>query len=91
MRLALVVALFALCLSAGGREPEKAPPAARPAPTQTLPDNRHDPEDRAESASGGSSAPRAAPEATDIGREADKEDEAWRKKHQRKPSSRNLR
>ncbi len=47
-----------------------------------LPPNRLDPEDpAAQNASGGASAPQAAPESGDVGKEADKEDELYRKLH----------
>jgi hypothetical protein len=73
---------------------------AKPAPTAKLPANRHDPEDRAAngagSASTGASLPKRAlpPEprmdteparGTDLGKEADREDEAFRKRRLQKP------
>ncbi len=57
-------------------------PEARHEP---LPANRHDPEDpQARSASTGGSAPKAAPQSGDIGREADREDELYRKKEEQR-------
>jgi len=89
MRTLLVSLLAAFSLAAyAGEEksPAGAEPAAKPAEAAKLPPNRHDPEDRSDSAStGASSEPDAAREgapaaATDLGKEADKEDEAFRKR-----------
>ena len=92
MRATALVVLAGLFMGAIAGEPHKPPVPSKPAAGEALPDNRRDPEDPvAQNASGGSSARRAPPEAADIGREADREDEAWRARHQTKPSSRNLR
>jgi hypothetical protein len=63
--------------------------AGRPEPAR-LPPNRRDPEDRSDSASAGpsteaGSAVERAPEgATDLGKDADREDEALRKRRSKK-------
>lgn len=85
-----------------GATAEPHAPGARIKPrgqAAKLPENRRDPEDRGASASTGSSAgpsaePQASPDTlpgrgTDLGREAEQEDEAIRKQHQAKPSSLN--
>src|SRR5258706_8777852 len=63
--------------------------AGRPEPAR-LPPNRRDPEDRSDSASTGASAEsdaaaeRSPAGATDLGKEADREDEALRKRKSKK-------
>jgi hypothetical protein len=84
--------LVAVAGPAWAESKDKAP-SARTAP---LPDNRRDPEDRGESASTGASADRGAPEGvrgapTDLGKDAEKEEDAYRKPQATKPKVRNLR
>ncbi len=94
----LLAVLVALAAPAWG-EPREKPPTEKAA---SIPDNRHDPEDRGESASSGASARQGAPgAATDLGKEADKEEDAYRPKapgrlgqrtpQATKPNVRNLR
>ncbi len=76
MRLLAITFLLAASFSLQGCQTH--PVAA----AEPLPANRLDPQDpRAQNASGGASAPQAAPETGDVGKEADKEDELYRKLH----------
>ena len=75
-------------------EPGDKHPAAKSAPIPaSIPDNRRDPEERSDSASSGASSPAESLPGgpTDLGKEADKEEDAYRKKPQAtKPRVRNL-
>ena len=92
----LVAAVGAIAIAAQMDDQPAATGSAKPADAPKLPANRHDPEDRKaavdNSASTGASAARlpapkdgAPARGTDLGKEADKEDDAFRKGRSEKP------
>ncbi len=79
----LLALAFLLAITGSLQACESAQAPAPGARQESLPPNRHDPEDpQARSASTGGSAPKAAPQSGDIGREADREEELYRKKEE---------
>ena len=88
----LSLAFLAPAAVAGDDAKAKAGRAKPAAESAKLPENRRDPEERGSASAGASAAPAPAPEpdtarerGTDLGKEADAEDESLRKQQSKKP------